>query len=85
MQEAPPAPASTRSRLLEVPDCAQCVVCQEEARDQLLEPCGHVCLCGDCMEDLMQVLLHNSSVLDCNTIFSRTVGCPSSAQCVAVG
>jgi len=43
-----------RQRLLEVPDCAQCVVCQEEARDQLLEPCGHVCLCGDCTQDLMQ-------------------------------
>jgi len=46
--------AEYRMRLLEVPDCAQCVICQEEARDQLLEPCQHVCICGACVEELME-------------------------------
>jgi len=46
--------AEYRMRLLEVPDCAQCVICQEEPRDQLLEPCQHVCVCRSCVEELME-------------------------------
>uniref|UniRef100_A0A1B6G7Y8 RING-type domain-containing protein n=1 Tax=Cuerna arida TaxID=1464854 RepID=A0A1B6G7Y8_9HEMI len=36
----------------EVPDAVKCVICMDNPREVIMGPCGHVCLCEDCMEKI---------------------------------
>ena len=36
----------------ELPDSLECVVCMEQPRSVMMEPCGHVCCCADCADRL---------------------------------
>jgi len=38
----------------ELPDSMQCVVCLGAEREVILLNCGHVCVCADCAEQLLQ-------------------------------
>ena len=38
--------------VLEVNDDTSCIICLEAERSQLLTPCGHMCLCKGCAEDM---------------------------------
>ncbi|KAK3921935.1 Mitochondrial E3 ubiquitin protein ligase 1 [Frankliniella fusca] len=36
----------------ELPDSQLCIVCRENPKEVVLLPCGHVCICEDCSEDI---------------------------------
>ncbi|KAE8748907.1 hypothetical protein FOCC_FOCC004312 [Frankliniella occidentalis] len=36
----------------ELPDSQLCIVCKENPKEVVLLPCGHVCICEDCSEDI---------------------------------
>jgi len=38
----------------DVPENIQCVVCLSTEREVILLPCGHVCSCADCAEELLK-------------------------------
>ena len=48
----PPPAAATRERLIKARKF--CVVCQEKIPEQVIEPCGHLCLCRECGDKLKQ-------------------------------
>ena len=33
-----------------IPDSLECIVCMENAKEVMMEPCGHVCICRTCAE-----------------------------------
>ena len=50
----------------DVPDWQRCVVCLVRNREVIVLPCGHVCLCADCM-----VLINRQNVLQRNCPMCR--------------
>ncbi|KAG8295726.1 RNA-binding protein MEX3D-like [Homalodisca vitripennis] len=38
----------------EVPDPVKCIICMENPREVIMNPCGHVSLCEDCGEKICQ-------------------------------
>lgn len=36
----------------EYPESQRCIVCKENPKEIVLIPCGHVCICEDCSEDI---------------------------------
>ena len=38
--------------VIEVPETLECIVCMENMKEVMMEPCGHVCLCRQCSERL---------------------------------
>merc|ERR1711962_132009 len=44
--------AEYRMVLLELPDNLTCVVCLENPRQEVLVPCGHICLCSSCVDSV---------------------------------
>uniref|UniRef100_A0A1B6G609 RING-type E3 ubiquitin transferase n=1 Tax=Cuerna arida TaxID=1464854 RepID=A0A1B6G609_9HEMI len=36
----------------ELPETLRCVVCQENPKEVILLPCGHLCICEDCSEQI---------------------------------
>ncbi|XP_067009107.1 mitochondrial E3 ubiquitin protein ligase 1 [Anabrus simplex] len=53
-----------RVREANVPDSQACVVCRENPREIIILPCGHVCLCEDCSDVIMDVCPVCRSVID---------------------
>ena len=41
---------------LSMPDDVTCVVCQENRRDILFQPCNHLCMCKDCVVQAQRML-----------------------------
>ena len=37
---------------IEIPDCLECIVCMENPKEVMLEPCGHVCICATCADTM---------------------------------
>ena len=37
---------------LEIPESVECIVCMERAREVMMEPCGHVCICRLCADTM---------------------------------
>ena len=35
---------------LMIPESVECIVCMERAREVMMEPCGHVCICRACAD-----------------------------------
>ena len=35
---------------VEIPDSLECIICMENLKEVMLEPCGHVCICRACAE-----------------------------------
>ena len=38
--------------VIEIPDSLECIICMENLKEVMLEPCGHVCICRACAERL---------------------------------
>ena len=58
-----PRPAAATSvRIIKA--CKFCVVCQEKIPEQVIEPCGHLCLCRKCGDKLIQKNLKRCPVCD---------------------
>ena len=38
--------------VIEVPETLECIVCMENMKEVMMEPCGHVCMCRQCSERL---------------------------------
>ena len=38
--------------MIEIPDSLECIICMENLKEVMLEPCGHVCICRACAERL---------------------------------
>ena len=36
------------------PDAEECVICWEGAAEVILQPCGHLCLCEQCVQPLLK-------------------------------
>ena len=56
----------------------QCVVCLDTAREVLLQPCGHVCACRDCVDRSDQCGCGRNpripNMLHCNEIMLNVAG-----------
>ena len=37
---------------LMIPESVECIVCMERAREVMMEPCGHVCICRVCADTM---------------------------------
>ena len=35
-----------------IPDCLECIVCMENMKEVMMEPCGHVCICRTCADTM---------------------------------
>ena len=35
-----------------IPDSLECIVCMENAKEVMMEPCGHVCICRTCADTM---------------------------------
>ena len=35
-----------------IPESMECIVCMENAKEIMMEPCGHVCICRQCAETM---------------------------------
>jgi len=46
------ADAAARPEIDDLPDDKLCVVCLEYARNTLIAPCGHVCVCFECADTI---------------------------------
>lgn len=57
---------STEEENDDLPDWQRCVVCLVRNREVIVLPCGHVCLCADCM-----VLINQQNVLQRNCPMCR--------------
>lgn len=38
----------------DLPENQVCVVCRQNPREMIMLPCGHVCLCEDCAEEITE-------------------------------
>ena len=38
--------------VVEVPDSLECIICMENMKEVMMEPCGHVCICRECAEKM---------------------------------
>nr|CAD7197834.1 unnamed protein product [Timema douglasi] len=44
-----------RVRETDLPEYQLCVVCRQNPREMIMLPCGHVCLCEDCSEGIVNL------------------------------
>jgi Zinc finger, C3HC4 type (RING finger) len=47
-----PAPISTFVSHLKKKENIYCIVCMTEKRNIILRPCGHLCLCSGCVDEM---------------------------------
>ena len=45
-----PGGQGVEREVIEVPDSLECIICMENMKEVMLEPCGHVCICRECAE-----------------------------------
>lgn len=43
---------NARDTNIELSESQLCVVCKNNPKEIILLPCGHVCICGDCNDDI---------------------------------
>ena len=58
-----PSPGGGDPGLTSDPAADECLVCSDNKRDVLFQPCGHVCACANCADRVKKCLICRREVL----------------------